>query len=241
MGTIFWNGVPSSSVSVVVEQPPNYRAAERDYETTHIPGRSGDLLIDNESYKNVPRSYKIAFGSTRKDHSEMAAAVSEWLHSAKGYSRLEDTYEPEYYRMAIYKDDIDITNILNHLGRATINFDCMPQRFLKSGERAISFTNKKFTLQNPTGFAAKPLITITGGDSGTITVNGLQMLVRSINSPVTIDCDLWEAYSGKISHNAFVSWPNGERVFPRLKPGLNEIEVSAAVTKVEVIPRWWTL
>lgn len=241
MGTIFWNGVPSSSVSVVVETPPNYHAAERDYGTAHIPGRSGDLLVDYGSYKNVTRSYKIAFGSVWKDHSEMAAAVSEWIHSANGYARLEDTYEPEYYRMAIYKDDIDIVNILNHLGRVTINFDCMPQRFLKSGERAISFTDKKFVLRNPTRFEAKPLITVVGKDSGVITVNGLELLVRSIDQPVTIDCDLWEAYSGTISHNAFISWPNEERVFPTLKPGMNEIELSAGITKVEVTPRWWTL
>lgn len=246
MGTIFWNGVPSSSVSVVVEQPPNYRAAERDYETIHIPGRSGDLLVDNESYKNVARPYKIAFGSAQKNHSEMAAAVSEWLHSANGYARLEDTYEPEYYRMAVYKDDIDIVNILDHLGRVTINFDCMPQRFLKSGERTISFINttslpKAFTLRNPTGFTAKPLITVFGGDSGDIVINGLRLRILSLNDPVTIDCDLLEAYTGDISHNSFISWPNGERIFPTLKPGLNEMAVSRTVTKVEVIPRWWTL
>lgn len=241
MGTIFWNGVPSSSVSVVVEQPPDYRAAERDYGTAHIPGRNGDLLVDYESYKNVIQPYKIAFGSVWKTHSEMAAAVSEWLHSANGYSRLEDTYQPEYYRMAIYKEDLNLTNILNHLGRATINFECMPQRFLKSGERAISFTDKKFVLQNPTSFTSKPIIKVVGNDSGVITINGLQLLVRSIDQPVTIDCDLEEAYSGEISHNAFVYWPNEERVFPKLKPGLNEIEVSEGITKVEVIPRWWII
>lgn len=241
MGTIFWNGVPSSSVSVVVEEPPNYRAAKRDYETTHIPGRSGDLLVDKDSYRNVTRSYKIAFGSLQKNHSEMAAAVSEWLNSANGYARLEDTYEPEYYRMAFYKDDTDITNILNHLGRVTISFDCMPQRFLKSGERAITFTDKSFVLRNPTSFTSAPIITVVGKQSGTITVNGLQLLVRSIDDPVTIDCELWEVYSQGISHNAFVSWPNNERVFPKLKPGLNEFKLSEAITKVEVTPRWWVL
>ena len=253
MGTIYWNGIPSSSVSVVVEEPPSYHAAERDYEMTHIPGRSGDFLIDNGSYRNVTRSYKIAFGSIRKTHSEMASAVSEWLHSANGYTRLEDTYEPEYYRLAIYKDDVNLTNILNHLGRATIDFDCMPQRFLKSGERPITFSISpfdsygRFTLKNPTSFKSKPLIIVTGRSAGSLVINGLNLAINmtppehEVYYSITIDSDLCEVYNGQVSYNSFISWPNRDRTFPVLNPGENDIYFSGGIGTVEVIPRWWTL
>lgn len=242
MGTIYWNGRSSSEIPIVVERQPDYVVAERDYEVLHVVGRSGDLLIDNGSYKNVPRPYDIAFGSHEKVHSEMASAVSEWLHSASGYARLEDSYEREYYRMAYYQEEVELENILNHLGRATITFNCMPQRFLKSGEDPIIFTQKSLQINNPTRFAAKPLINISGPDSVTITVNGVKIFVQSIGGLITLDCDLQEAYSGTISKNGVISWPNSEEhTFPTLKPGLNDISIVGTITKIEVIPRWWTL
>ncbi len=238
MGTIFWNGRSSDSVGLVVETFPNYTIAERDYETEHVPGRNGDLLIDNESYMNVPAEYEIAFGSLEKNHSEMAAAVSEWLHSASGYARLEDSYSPMYYRIAYYQDELDIENILNHLGRATITFSCMPQRFLKTGDNMVTFTAAG-KIRNPTRFPSKPVITVYGSDSGVLTVNGKSITIESISGSTVLDSELGEAYSGNVSKNAFIKWGvNEDHVFPEFVAGLNDISFSGKITKVEVIPKW---
>lgn len=243
MGTIYWNGISSSSVPIVVEHPPKYQIPERDYDTIHIPGRSGDLLIDNGSYKNVDRAYDIAFGSEKKTHSEMAAAVSEWLHSAHGYGRLEDTYEPDYYRIASYQEDLEMENILNHLGRATITFNCMPQRFLKSGELPIiiSATNKE--LMNPTRFDAKPLLNLIGGTGAAkVSINDVSLSIISLDNGLTINCDMGEVYKGTYSRNAMIDWGvNTPHIFPYFKPGINVVKFSGAISKVEVIPKWWTL
>lgn len=118
---------------------------------THIPGRNGDVYIDKGSYQNTTRSYDIAVGDSDRSFISMANMVSEWLHSASGYSRLEDSYEPEYYRMAVYKEENNIQNILDHAGRTTIQFDCKPQRFLKLGDIEIYVTTE-IVLRNPTGF-----------------------------------------------------------------------------------------
>ncbi len=32
----------------------------RDVSVTHIPGRNGDLIVDNGCYKNVTRTYALA-------------------------------------------------------------------------------------------------------------------------------------------------------------------------------------
>ena len=239
MGTIFWNGRSSDSVGIVVENFPDYTIAERDYDVEHVPGRNGDLLLDNECYNNVSASYDIAFGSIEKNHSEMAAAVSEWLHSASGYARLEDSYSPMYYRLAYYQDEVDLTNILNHLGRATISFSCMPQRFLKTGDNMVTFTGGSGKLRNPTRFPAKPIITVYGSDSGVLTVNGKQLTIESISGSTVLDSDLEEAYSGTVSKNSFIKWPDGaDHVFPLFVSGMNDISFSGGITKVEVIPKW---
>lgn len=241
MGVIIYNGISSRSIPIVVENPPNYVVAARDYNPVHVLGKNGDVLIDNGSYQNVLRPYDIAFGSMEKNHSEMATAVSEWLHSASGYARLEDAYEPDYYRMAYYQEEIDIENILNRLGRATINFNCMPQRFLKIGDDPITFTAPG-QFYNPTRFEALPLLTITGEGSGVLTVNETQLTVTDIDGIMVIDCDLGEVYYESTPKNDKIQWADSQpHRFPSLTKGLCELSFSGGISSVEVVPRWWTI
>lgn len=139
MGIVIFDGRSSKNYGIQVEHPPGYQTPARDYEMVHIPGRNGDLLIDNGSYQNVSREYEIAVGSEDGDFTEMANRIAEWLHSAPGYARLEDSYEPGYYRMAACSEGITVENLEQHAGRAKAVFNCKPQRFLKSGEEAVGF------------------------------------------------------------------------------------------------------
>ena len=66
MGVIIFNGRSSKDRGIEVWSPPNYQVPQKDYDTIHIPGRDGDLLIDKESYKNVSRSYTVSFGQEGK-------------------------------------------------------------------------------------------------------------------------------------------------------------------------------
>lgn len=164
MGLIIFNGRRSSDYNILVEHPPGYEAAERDYDAIHVPGRNGDVYMDKSSYKNVSRVYEIASGSTDGKFAVLANNISEWLQTARGYARLEDTYEPEYYRLAIYVGALNVQNILQHAGRAQVSFNCKPQRFLKSGEKAVDFSGGG-TIYNPTGFVSLPVITVEGWKS----------------------------------------------------------------------------
>ncbi len=137
MGIVIFDGRSSKNYGIQVEHPPGYQTPARDYEMVHIPGRNGDLLIDNGSYQNVSREYEIAVGSEDGDFTEMANRIAEWLHSAPGYARLEDSYEPGYYRMAACSEGITVENLEQHAGRAKAVFNCKPQRFLKSGEEIV--------------------------------------------------------------------------------------------------------
>lgn len=244
MGLIVYNGISSNDVGVVIERYPAYQTPSKDYERIHVPGRNGDVIVDKGSYQNVNRAYNIAFGSYTKTHSEMANAVSEWLHSASGYARLEDSYEPEYYRMALYEEDLELENILNRLGRAKISFNCKPQRFLKSGERPIVFTNSgtvtnSVKIHNPTRFQAFPIITLIGSGAARIRVGDYLCNISDIDGVLTLDCEFQNAYYDAQNKNSLVSLPNG---FPKLGPGLTQIVFSGEnVTRVEVIPKWWTL
>ncbi len=236
-GIIVFNKQSSEDYGIVVETAPNYETPERDFNLVHVPGRNGDLSFDSGSYRNVSRTYKIAIGSYKEQFTTMANRISEWLNSANGYARLEDSYERDYFRLALYKDELDIQNVLRHAGRVTISFNCKPQRFLKQGEQTIIF-NQLGKLRNPTNFMAKPLITIRGIGSGQFSLGGYICMISDIGTYTTIDSDIQDVYKGTENRNQYITLPDG---FPKLGKGENEISFSGGITSMEVVPRWWTI
>ena len=234
MGVIIFNNKSSSDCRIQVAHPPGYAYPERDYTITHIPGRNGDIIQDNGCYKNVERTYEVSFDALSEDFATYANAVSAWLHSRTGYARLEDSYEPNYYRMATYQESSMFENLYNKAGTATIVFECKPQRFLKTGDNIITIQNS-LTIMNPTGFEAYPLFKVTG-TSGVLTVNGNSITFSSINDFIMLDCELQDAYKENINKNSTISG-----TFPVLKPGSNTIRWTGSISSVTMKPRWWTI
>ena len=234
MGVIIFNNKSSADCRIQVAHPPGYAYPERDYTITHIPGRNGDIIQDNGCYKNVERTYEVSFDAPNEDFATYANAVSAWLHSTTGYARLEDSYEPNYYRMATYQESNIFENLYNKAGTATIVFECKPQRFLKTGDNTIAIQNS-LTIMNPTGFEAYPLFKVTG-TSGVLTVNGNSITFSSIDNFVMLDCELQDAYKENINKNSTISG-----TFPVLKPGSNTIRWTGGISSVTMKPRWWTI
>ena len=241
MGVIIFNGIPSTNYGIHVETPPVYATPERDYEVVHIPGRNGDLVIDNGSYKNVTRKYSISVGEIDGNFTTLAAGVSEWLHSASGYARLEDSYESDYFRLAYYVADAEMENLSHQAGKMLIEFNCKPARFLKAGERAVPFTTDG-SLSNPTFQKSFPKLTVVVSGSGTLTIGDQTIAISGLTNStrMVIDSELQDVYEeGSLTNlNSKVSFSDG---FPLLSPGVNTITFTGSITSVEVIPRWWIL
>ena len=247
MGIVTFNGVSSKDFGIQVETPPGYQMPKKDYDKYHVPGKNGDVIIYKNSYQNVTRQYKIAIGDLDRNFVDLANSVSEWLNSSYGYARLEDSYEPDYYRLAIYEDANEITNVLQHAGRATIKFNCKPQRFLKSGDKSISIKKRSVatTLKNPTKFTSLPIITIksTGDGPGKVTINDQVIKVTPSTESegsftIVVDSSVQDCYYGSTNMNSYITLSNG---FPKLNAGNNSISYDSAIMSVEVIPKWWTI
>lgn len=237
MGEVIYNGRSSKDIGLEVETFPEYEAPKRSYEKIHIPGRNGDLLIDNGCWENVSRKYSVSIGSYDRLYDEMANKVSEWLNSSISYARLEDSYEPEYYRLAVYHGSFSMTNIFNHGGKSTIEFDCKPQRFLKIGDIPISVTST-MAINNPTNFESLPIIKIYGSGSGEIVFGTCRVTVTEVGGQLILDCELQDAYLNNTNKNSVIKVPNG---FPKMNVGETPIGFSGGVNRLEVIPKWYTL
>ena len=239
MGVIVYNGVSSEELGIVVETAPNYEIAERDYDVISVPGKNGDYVIDRGCFKNVDRVYNIAFAETIGDFAGSATLIAEWLYSGYGYKRLEDSYEPDYFVMARVSNEHTIHNILQQAGRAEITFNRKPQRYLKIGEHTTKINVNGSRIINPTSFDSDPLIKVFGSGSGTISIGNKTIQISNISDGLTIDCEMQEVYLGSTNYNQNVNYMNYG--FPKLKPGRNIINFSGGVSRVEIIPRWWTV
>lgn len=126
----------SEDIGVYIAGDGVYNAPERDYEMVSIPGRNGNLAIDHGRYENITVTYPaFIWANTQEEFREKVAKVRAKLMSKIGYKRLEDTYHPDEYRMAIYMSGLEVEPIFyNRAGRFELSFDCKPQRFLNIGE-----------------------------------------------------------------------------------------------------------
>ena len=230
---IIWNGIPSSEVPVVVEHPPGRKIPRRKMSVISVPGSNKDILIQQDAYESIPQVYEIHIPPDRPRLDRAIRNVMDWLQ-VPGYNRLEDTYEPDIFRLGYYVGDQDIENILNKGGKAKIEFRCRPERWLKSGEEPIVLTSAK-TIYNPTDKTAKPLITVSGSGSGTLTVGSYTITMTDTNGLV-LDSEEEDAYKGSTNMNDTVS---GD--FPLIESGFISVSWTGGVTGVTIVPRWWLI
>lgn len=164
-----FDGVDSKDFGVYISDTGAFNAPERDVEMIEIPGRNGAYALDKGRFSNIEVTYN-AFVATdsESDYISGVNALRNALCSRKGYCRLEDEFNPNEYRKAVYKSGLKVSSVNDKAGEFTITFDCQPQRYLKSGETAISVESGG-AITNPTLFNASPMIEATG--NGGITIN----------------------------------------------------------------------
>ena len=132
-----FNGKNSSFYGLRVLDAKVYTLPEKNVETFSIPGRSGDILLDNKNFNMVMVSYHVLF--PKKDLAASIQRLKEMLYVndptssqdnlLTNYHKLTDTYDPEFYRMAYFAGPADWETMMNLYGETTLNFVCMPQKY----------------------------------------------------------------------------------------------------------------
>ena len=175
--TLTFDGVSSGTYGVYITGEAVYNAPEREVEMISIPGRNGQLALDKGRFENIEVTYPAGiFADTEADFAEAVSNFRNLLCSRRGYVRLQDEYNPNEYRMAVYKSGLEVENALLKAGQFDIVFDCKPQRYLTSGETAIEVDSGD-VVSNPTLFDAKPQLQVWG--YGDISINSETIKVVS--------------------------------------------------------------
>lgn len=137
--SLSFDGVESRNFGVYITGEAVYNAPQRDVEMISIPGRSGAFALDKGRFENIEVTYPAGiFADNEADFAQAVSDFRNYLCSRNGYCRLVDEYNPEEYRMAIYKSGLDVSPAQLKAGEFDITFDCKPQRWLTSGEDAVT-------------------------------------------------------------------------------------------------------
>lgn len=177
--SLIFDGEDSRDYGVYITGQAVFNAPEREVEMITIPARNGLFALDQGRFKNIEVTYPAGiFADTEADFAQAISDFRNALCSKRGYCRLTDDYNPDEYRMAIYKSGLDVKLSELKAGEFSITFECKPQRFLTSGETAVTASSSSYTLTNPTLFESSPLLEVTG--VGTIGINDDSINIQDI-------------------------------------------------------------
>lgn len=183
-----FDGENSGDYGIYITGAGTFNAPQRDVELVTIPGRNGSFALDHGRFENIEVTYPAGlYGSDETDFADKIAEARAWLCSKSGYVRLQDEYNPNEYRLAVYKSGLEVSPALLKAGEFDLVFECMPQRFLTSGETAITVGHGIIpgTVKNPTRFESRPLLEVTGyGKITFISANNPTKVVRVISEPI---------------------------------------------------------
>lgn len=179
-GSLKFGDVESSEYGIYITGSAVFNAPERDVEFVSVPGRNGDVVIDNGKFNNITISYPAGvFGDSPEQFAEKISAFRNALLSQRGYQRLSDTYHPDEYRMGVFVASIEVEpTAKNRAGEFKLEFNCKPQRWLTSGEVAIPVDSGDIIF-NQTAFEASPLLEVEG--EGSITFNDQTVMLTDMS------------------------------------------------------------
>ncbi|MFP5521278.1 hypothetical protein [Peptococcus simiae] len=235
-----YKGRSSREFGLRILNDMSLQVPEYDIEFVEIPGRDGDLALDNKRYKSVDRSFRCHLIPPKGQTLDQAVvAIAAWLSLQPGYHKLQWSGEPGYFWQAIYVQGINIVESLRQFGAVELTFRCQPGKYLAIGEQWVNLPpGEKITLHNPGNLPAYPLWKAPAE-------NGQAERRISITINRTEGITFVDA-QGDISYDAgshIFSGKADEVIYRRLPflPAASAVELTARGGPVYMQPRWRVL
>ena len=223
-------------------------------------------------YDNVIQEYEIYMDCSSVEWESNIRAFAKqllWPYAScpsgfeihDGYSYLTDSYESTTapcFRMAFFEGPMDIENVLMKFGRATVRFNCKPQRFFYSGLTPIVIQlSTNYYLTNPSitdgqGFQAQPFIDIRI-DNSSISGNETGFNLKFDNARdyhlgwggawvyIDVSCYKWNVQVDFANKPELLEFVNSYEMPSFTSQFRIDPDGSEPVTEVKLYPYWWTV
>ena len=119
-----YGGTSSASFNFIITENDHLNSFENDFELIEIPGRSGDLVIDNKRKKNKEINIE-AYADIEGlgDAHTVAKNIKQWLQGEVKYKDLTFSNDLTEYK-AIVKGPIEIVEEIEGLLNINFKFSC---------------------------------------------------------------------------------------------------------------------
>lgn len=221
---IIFNNESSAEHEILISKRINLPIPQRDITSINIPGRDGEVHIDNKRYS--PVAIDIEFNYKSKEVIKKFREIKKWL---RGDGILEFPDKDILYKVG--KTEINsFSQIHERVAAFTVTFTCEPFAYTKEGQSKVKNPSSLFN----DGYKTNPIFIITGEGMCTLTVNSNDLTVN-VGQNVTIDTDKQIAYrtDGTIVNTTIV----GDYEKIRFNEGNNTISISNGFD-LQVIPNW---
>ncbi|MGT2682997.1 phage tail domain-containing protein [Streptococcus porci] len=218
----FLDGKFPDDLPFCLAERPAIPTAEMAYEDIEIPGRDGNLTVEN-GYKDIVISceYNLLEAYNIKG---LLRRIKAFFIGKKELRFDDDVVFYKIKKVAIS----EIDNSEAGYGSFTVSFTCDPFQYEVSDTISMSTQG---TLKNPGGYFSRPYLKVFG--SGTLSINGMSVVLKDVSDYIEIDCEAMNAYKGTVDMNSHMT---GE--FPTLKVGDNKISWSGNISRIEGKGRW---
>lgn len=229
-----FGGIDSRDYGVYISGTNVFNAPERAYEFIEVPGRNGSVIGPERRFNNIELVYPAFIYSSFKTN---IRDLCNEMSAINGYARLSDSYNTDEFRMAVFDNGVNVSPTRPlRAGEFDLHFNCKPQRYLVTGETAVTITNGD-SITNPTCFKSLPRIEVTG--YGDLQIGDQVITIGNIWPSIVIDSELGDCFSGSYNANGQVSFSTND--LPVLEPGENEITFDNTITLLKITPRWWRI
>ena len=236
MFDVMYNSISGRSLGLRIAERPAFPAPERNKTFTTVPGRSGSLVTDEETYDDIKVKIKFNFVNTDDTAvSRVFRSAKKWLlsDSGDGYLYVTDDSDIFYIVKSVTISDSDRTAKIGHSFTAEFRLD--PYTYYRSGQIEITLPA---TLYNNNELS-EPVYKITGDGVCTITTSAGDTVTANVGQNLTIDCKNRMAYrtdSGTRNNTALT----GDIADLCIPSGFFTVSVSHGFTAV-LIPNWRAL
>lgn len=221
---IEYNNRRACDFGVFLQEYPKFSGAKKDYTTTSIQGRRGQLVSTDNYVENLTISCVFAVISPIFENTIRSLRI--WL-SGSGIMRFSGSPNIFYKVVKIEHDSLE--RELRTYGTFTVNFICDPFEYLDSGQIIVSsVTYNSFSTSHPIYY-------ISGSGSFSLMVNGNVMTGVS-NPDIVVDTEKMMAYryDGTIQNVAV----SGDYEKLYLVPGENTISITPDTFDLHIKPNW---
>lgn len=232
-GAIKFNNTSSSTLGLVVTEPPQIEHSKILTEQYTVPGKDGNLY-GQDSYRSdayitvkmelVKPGYES--GYTNASFQNARRSIWTWLQGT-GNLEIGDVTD-SYYEVKMVEITTDERVLVNY-GKIEVKFTVYPCEFLKTASK-VNYTISAGTTDtfSLTTDKSEPLYLLTnsGNSAGTVTINGTAISIEQ-NQSVNVDTRRRIAYYNSTDKSSVVG---GDYAGMALKKGSNTITTGATVT-----------